>query len=315
MLHRRTRQRLPWLSSLFPSDEDPPLTLEATFVGPEEEVRRWRDSIPEMLMIDGTPRAIDALVGLRDEYPGRQLLLYCLVRARRTAAAERWQPPQPADVAKLLDDASRRFARSDAELLDLLIEVLDQIGADLPNHGDLLWDHQANGGWRPKNEYALQAYLTHELNLRLRRRGVIVNREVMIKPTDPLTGAGERTDILVEATPRTKNTDGTIAQRVAVVIEIKGVWNDSMPTAQQTQLAGSYLPAASSSAGIYLIGWFPLEPWTVGDKKRRAAAAKHDRAQLFVMLNAQAAAIAGDNPLTCRPYLLDVQLPQRAKPQ
>ena len=34
-----------WLSNVFPPNEDPPLKLEAHFVGPEEEARRWRDSV------------------------------------------------------------------------------------------------------------------------------------------------------------------------------------------------------------------------------------------------------------------------------
>ena len=54
--------------------------------------------------------------------------------------------------------------------------------------------------WQPKPESALSAYLAHELTLRLRGRGVAVNREVLIKPSNAY-GAGERTDIKAEATP------------------------------------------------------------------------------------------------------------------
>ncbi len=299
-----------WLSQVFPAEKDPAWRLEAHFDGPEEEARRWRDSALDVLATLGTDEAVDALIGLRDAFPERQFLVYCLVRARRSAAAERWRAPQPSDVAKLLDNATRRFARTDGELLEILLETLDQIGADLPQHGDLLWNHQANGGWRPKYEYALQAYLAHELTLRLAGQGLIVNREVMVKPTDPLTGAGDRTDILVEATTRTKTTDGTIAYRVAVVVEIKGSWNQQIHTAQQTQLADRYLVAADSSAGIYLIGWYPLEPWTNDDNRKRAAA-RLSKDSLLASLNEQATDIARTNAGRTIPYLLDVHLPQR----
>ncbi|WP_432825456.1 hypothetical protein [Dactylosporangium sp. CA-092794] len=303
-----------WLSEVLPPDQDPPIVLEGRFVGPEEQARRWRDSVPEALVTLGTSEAVEALAGLREAFRDRQFLLYCLVRARWVAAAERWRAPEPAEVARLLDDATRRFARSDAELIELLLEILGQIGADLPKHGDLLWNHQADGSWRPEYEYALQAYLAHELELRLVGRGVIVNREVMVQPTDALTGAGDRTDILVEVTPRTNTADGRTAARAAVVIEIKGSWNPEVPTAQRTQLADRYIPAARSSAGIYLVGWYPLDSWTKNDC-RRTAAARYSKERLLAELSSQAEEIAADGVVSTVPCLLDVNLPVRKQPE
>jgi hypothetical protein len=40
-----------------------------------------------------------------------------------------------------------RFARSDAELRDALLEILDAIAAGLAGHGDLLWDRLPKNLW------------------------------------------------------------------------------------------------------------------------------------------------------------------------
>lgn len=299
-----------WLSTVFPEVQDAPPKAGFAFVGPDEQARRWRDAVPQVLATLGTAEAVDALTALRDTHPDRLVLLHCLGRARWAAAAERWRAPEPADIAKLLDDATRRFARTDTELRDVLLELLDQIGADLPHHGDLLWNHQPKGSWRPKYEYALQAYIAHELDLRLTKRGILVNREVMIKPTDPLTGAGERCDILVQATTRRNTIDGPTSTPITVVIEIKCSWNKGILHAQRTQLANRYLPEAASTAGIYLVGWYPLEPWDTEDPNKTAAA-RHSKQSLLGDLNLQAEDITASGNVTTVPYLLNVQLPER----
>jgi len=201
-----------WLSGIFPPTDDPGWRPGFQFTTPEQQAREWRDRTLEALVNTGTTEAVDALAWLHDEYPDRPILLYSLVRCRTLAARDGWKAPQPADVAQFLDDAARRFARSEAELCDVLLETLDTIVADLTGHSDLLWnripkrympkDLQADDGWCPKLEYALQEYLMHELNLRLTRRGIIINREVLVRPTDPTTGAGDQADILVETASR-----------------------------------------------------------------------------------------------------------------
>jgi hypothetical protein len=167
-------------------------------------------------------------------------------------------------------------------------------------------------GWYPKLEYALQAYLTHELTIRLARRGVIVNREVMIRPTNT-AGAGDRADILVETATRLASINGPSADRTAVVIEVKGPWNDELLTSQRTQLAERYLPASKTNTGIYLVGWYPLDQWTSADYKRPKAA-RHNKDDLNRVLLNQADEIRNELGMGIHPYLLGVSLPERDEP-
>jgi len=312
-----------WLSSVFPPEEDPGWRPGAHFVGPEEQAREWRDRTLEAIVDIGTAEAVEALAQLRDEYPEHPALLYSFLRCRAVAARDGWVAPSPAEITQLLDDAQRRFSRSEPELREALLEILDAIAADLAGHGDLLWDRipkrlmpdgqKVGDGWCPKLEYALQAYLTHELTIRVARRGIIVNREVMVRPTDAATGAGDRADILVETASRLTSINGPTADRVAVVIEVKGPWNKDLLTSQRTQLAERYLPASKTGTGVYLVGWYPLEQWTPADYKR-VRAAHYTRAGLFAELSEQAAAIHNELGMSTDPYVLEVPLPHREMP-
>jgi len=303
-----------WLSDVFPPEQDPAWRPEARFVGSDEQAREGRDHTLEAIASFGTTEAADALALLHDEYPERLAVLYNLVRCRKVAVREAWVAPTPAEVARFLADSQQRFARFESELRDALLEVLNSIAADLVSHGDLLWDRipkknmptgqQAADGWSPKLEYALQAYLTHELDIRLARRGVIVNREVMIRPTNT-AGAGDRADILVETATRLTSIHGPSADRIAVVIEVKGSWNGEVSTAQRTQLAQRYLPASGTNAGIYLVGWYPLDQWTAADYKR-SNAARYNKADLTKVLLDQADEIRNELGMSIHPYLLEL---------
>jgi hypothetical protein len=134
----------------------------------------------------------------------------------------------------------------------------------------------------------LAAYIAHELRLRLGHRRIIVNREVVVRPTNA-GDAGERPDILVEATnPR---DDLGESPTITVPSEIKGAWHPEVHTAQESQLVARYLPDTKTTAGIYLVGWFPLEQWNAQDN-RTAKARSHGSADaLRLLLEAQSETI------------------------
>jgi hypothetical protein len=160
-----------------------------------------------------------------------------LLRARSEVFASAWSPPPPSQLAVLIEDFSRRLVRSESELAHLLLEVLEAIRQDLPGHGELLWDRlprhvltdpELKEAWLPKPEAALSAYIAHELSSRLHRRGIAVGREVLVKPTNAY-GAGDRTDILVEATANHDPDQGRAPDSFSVIIEIKCPWNKGLP--------------------------------------------------------------------------------------
>jgi len=160
----------------------------------------------------------------------------------------------------------------------------------------------------------LSAYLAHELTLRLTGRGVAVNREVLILPRNPY-GAGDRTDIAVEATLVHDPYSGRPApapERLVVVVEVKGAWSDELLTAQREQLAVRYLPESGSDTGIYVVGWYPVDLWTaIGDGPRRRAS-RLVRDDVERTLAGQADEIARELKLHTRPVLLEVSRPHPA---
>jgi hypothetical protein len=76
-----------------------------------------------------------------------------------------------------------------------------------------------------KLEGALGSYLANELKLRLDRNRVVVNREVVVHPTDE-GDSGERPDILIEAgSPDNRTTEGPV---IRIPLEIEGSWHDDV---------------------------------------------------------------------------------------
>jgi hypothetical protein len=281
-------------------------------MGPEDEAREWRNGILQVLSTHGTEQAVVTLAELSRQHPERLIITSNLLRARSSVFASAWSPPLPDELAALFEDASRRLVRSEGELADLVLEVLAAISRDLPGHGELLWDRlpkrvlpEDSGlkdAWLPKPEAALSAYVAHELSIRIDRRGLAVNREVLVLPTDAY-GAGDRTDILVQATMRHDQFRGSTPDRLAVVIEVKGPWNEDLMTDQRQQLAQRYLPEAQTSNGIYLVGWYPLDLWTDEKDYRRSRVARFDRSQLLADLQTQAISIRVDLSMRTTPPL------------
>jgi hypothetical protein len=251
--------------------------------------------------------ALEELNALHQQFPDRLDIHAAALTVRTAVHASLWTPPSADAVSLLLANTERRLVRTNKELADLIAETLDRIERDLPSHGELLWDRQrqrrptrsattqappvdSSDTWLPKAEAALCAYLAHELQIRLRGQGLAINREVLVKPTDPY-GAGDRTDILVEAVSDrehwSSNADNSTS-RLAIVIEAKGNWNPGLENDLAGQLAGRYLPDVQTDTGIYLVGWFPVDQWTDASDKRRSAARKRDRASTHAVLEEEA---------------------------
>jgi hypothetical protein len=288
-----------WLIAEFPNE----IVFEtgSGFTGAEQQIRMLQESVLRRLAELGTDAAVLVLLRLSNDFPDRLSVIASLRSARISVHANAWSPPPPADLSALLLSGDRRIVRTGRELCDLLMTVLSQIEAELPPHGELLWDRRPGSKsrsdtnadtpetWHPKPEAALCAYVAHELTLRLANRGVVVNREVLILPTNAY-GSGERTDILVQATVKgsgANTSDTRPAPVVAVVIEVKGCWHADLETAQHDQLAVRYLKEYTADAGIYLVGWYPLELWTAPNDQRRRVTASRDRVAVMEMLQAQ----------------------------
>ncbi|MFI6459494.1 NACHT domain-containing protein [Streptomyces sp. NPDC050538] len=316
-----------WLSSLYAPEQDQNL-LEAHWVSAEEQAREWRERLLSELSQRATAEAVHQLRQLSARYPERLAVAAALVSATKQYAAANWTQVRAEDVMRVLQEPSRRVIRTTTDLMDVVQEILEEIGRDIPSHGELLWDRTPGrrsqkkpvtaaddeaipDAWRPKPESALCAYLAHELNLRLAGHRVAVNREVLIHPTDPY-GAGDRTDILIEALSSLGDDPSAASgANVKLVIEVKGAWNDEVLIAQQEQLSGRYLPEARTNAGIFLVGWYPIELWGAPGDKRKTQAKKLEPDTLLADLQDQAVCLSHAESFDLRPLVITIPRPHK----
>ncbi|UJW28621.1 hypothetical protein L3Q67_25480 [Saccharothrix sp. AJ9571] len=304
-----------WLADVAPPDTD---VWSPGFEASGRPVHEWRDSLLTQLAQRGTPQAVLGIRRLAELFPGNVRVQSALIAARRRAQARATIVPSPKQVIELLIDPDRRVVRTAAQLADLIVETLTEVQRDLYTHSNLLWNRERDrvppaspsgtrrpSAWRPKSEGSLAAYLAHELQLRLTRRTIVINREVVIKPTDD-GDSGERPDLLVEAIALDAEIDA--AETVSVPIEIKGSWHKDVLSAQCDQLAARYLPASQTDTGVYVVGWYPLDQWDAEDGPRKSRAAKFsDVSALLDALQRQARTILSAEGKRTLPVVLRVE--------
>ncbi|RKT74385.1 hypothetical protein DFJ66_7733 [Saccharothrix variisporea] len=306
-----------WLATVCPPDTE---VYEPGFAirSAEIEVHQWRRAAVAELARRGTPDAVLALRDLTNDHPDLLDIQAALHDARRTVQARTVVRIPPADVTALLNDPDRRIVRSANQLATVVLETLDHIAEDLDSHGNLLWDCERGPRpqdspkgsrrplqWRPKPEGTLAAYIAHELHLRLVSRHIVVNREVVVLPTDQ-GDSGERPDIKIDIVSKDRTAESPV---ISIPIEVKGSWHEHLVTAQETQLASGYITDMGTTDGVYLVGWYPLEYWNVSpaSDNRRSAAASHESVDnLHAQLLTQAVSILDRTQCRTHPYLLVV---------
>lgn len=311
-----------WLSGLYAPEGDS-RSLEAHWVSSEEEARDWRDGLLRELSRRATDDAIRQLKSLALQYPDRLAVVAAHAAAVKQNATAGWNQLRAEDVMRVLQDSARRVVCTTADLMEVVEEVLQGVGRDIPAHGELLWDRTPGKAsrknpeasvpdvWRPKPEAALCAYLAHELNLRLAGRRVAVNREVLVHPTDAY-GAGDRTDILIEALPPVGEVSRVSEDSsVKLVIEVKGSWNKGLLTSQDDQLSGRYLPEVQTNAGIFFVGWYPIDLWDAVGDSRKTEAKKLVRDDLLTALRDQAALLCQERSVHLLPMVMTIPRPHK----
>ncbi|MFD9552506.1 NACHT domain-containing protein [Nocardia salmonicida] len=316
-----------WLCAIHPPNTDQ-LIPGARRLDDEDRIRRWRDQLIEDLSTRGTEECVHRLRILSAQYPDRLVIDAALIAATKRYVNDKWGQARTDDIVRVLRDPTRRIIRVSTDLLNITQEILETIDAEISPHGELLWDRTPGkrprkkpsttvgdtgavpDAWQPKPEAALCAYLAHELTLRLSGYRVAVNREVLIQPTDPY-GAGDRTDILIQALAVGGDTAYTATESVKLVIEVKGSWNPDLLAAQDTQLVARYLPEAGTDTGIYLVGWYPIDLWNPADY-RRAAAKKHEPQPLLTELSHQGQELSKRTAFQLRQMLITIPRPHHS---
>lgn len=254
-----------WLEKHFPREEDPDIS-GAHAITAREMVTRWRDRLLEVLIGRGTEASVEALRIFAREQPQEAWRMSALARALRSRREAAWQPLDPGVLAEYGRDISKRLARSNHELLEVVVSALVRIQERLTGEtpeSHLLWDTRV---MRPKSEDEASDYLLHRLRDLVAE--AIINREVQVRRNAP-SGIPERADLLIEAV--------TAGERnLRVVVESKGAWSDELLTAIDSQLIGRYMADFRPAAGIYIVLWPDAGSWA-SDQGRQ------DRARLINM--------------------------------
>ncbi len=298
-----------WLEGQYPHGTDPELPDGVAFMGRREQVGFWRDGVLRGLVGKSTPEAVEQLQRLAEELPHLVFLHAYRREAEERVRRTRWTPPRPADVVRMGADASRRWVTSDGELREAVGESLQRaqeaLQASTPAAADL-WDTTAK---RPKSENELSDWLKRWLDTDLRGRGIVVGREVQVRP-GPGGKMGESTDLLVEAIAG-ERVEG--AEKVSVTIEVKGCWHAEVDDAMETQLAERYLRNEGQHQGIYIVGWFAADDWDEGDWRRRVCA-RRSLSDSRCYYSEQASDVSNRQDVAIGAAVLDVSLSGREAP-
>ncbi len=251
----------------YPYAEDPkPKRLSR--VSRNESVKRFRDAILNYLRDRGTNQACEALKIISREFPDKKWLKWMLLEAQNITRRLTWVPPNPEVILKFASNQHTRFVQSGIQLLDIVLESLGRLEQKLQGTTPAaiyLWNEINENKKKiyiPKDENRLSDYVKIHLDEDLKKRGIVVNREVEIR-------RGQKTDIHVDAIKKEfKQEDYDI---VKVIIEVKGCWNQDLPEAMQTQLADRYLKDNDCKYGLYLVGWFNCDKWDTTDYRKGKA--------------------------------------------
>jgi hypothetical protein len=243
-----------WLVERFPPTEDPD-EEDVHWVGPREALGHWRDAILDHLRALGTPDGVDAVRMVAAARPDIPWLARTVVTAEDALRTSLWQPVSPPELVRLAAEPRTRLVYDEAALLRLVREGFKDIQRRLQGQtpeAHLLWDTVAR---RPKSEDEISLYLRNRLTDRLAERGVVVNREVQVRPTSR-SGVGERTDLHIDAVTQATTTG---PPTITIVGEVKGAWNPEGETAMQSQLLDRYMRDTGSRHGIFVA--LLLFPW------------------------------------------------------
>lgn len=258
-----------WLAMRFPRAKDPEEEYGMHTVSGQEVIAHFRESVLRELQHRGTVAACQEIERLVRQLPHLSYLKWTVVHAKQIMLRQTWTPPEPAHLLHLARDPSSRLVESGEQLQDVVLESLQRWEQKLqgtPPAAFRLWDEITKHLHRPKIEDKLSDEVTIHLTEDLRERGIVANREVVIRRGEKPGGKGERTDIHVNAVRHGERPD--TFDLITVIIETKGCWNDELETAMQTQLRDRYLKDNRCQHGLYLVGWFVCPQWDASDRRR-----------------------------------------------
>jgi hypothetical protein len=243
-----------------PYDDDP--VWEGGIVDRVQSLRMFRDGLLSHLIGLGTDESHAELQKLASDDPPIKDMSWCLLASSTNRRTNAWKRPTPESLLELASKAEGRIINTEEQLLELVVSSLSNIDMRLRDEIRLLWNIPGKGVKsfkpHPKEENDLSDYVKERLDDRIRKRGVVLNREVKVR-------RGDATDILIEAISIGPKDE---VKTISITVEVKCSWNDELLSAMQTQLHDRYLNSYKRNFGIYLVGWFQSSKWTESENKK-----------------------------------------------
>ena len=296
-----------WLEQQFPRKED--THSESFIVGPDKSVRDFRDWVLEYLTAKGTKQAVSEMKRIVAKFPELTWQRQKALEAQAQMRLSTWEPLQPETILELASNPQKRLVQNGEQLLDVIIESLKRLEQKL--HGETpavvdVWNEfvrEEKTVFRPKDENDFSNYVKRYLEDDLKGRGIIINREVEIRRKLGST-PGEITDIHVDAI-KTGDSANQF-DKISVIIEAKGCWNEELKTAADTQLKSRYLNVSSCCYGLYLVGWFSCDQWDSKDSRKRKSP-KMPLEEAQKLFSQQAAQLSSDG-IVIKAFLMNTAL-------
>jgi len=307
-----------WMAQQYPPAQLPDHRT-GFIIGRADDVSTWREELLQQLKERGTIEACRALERIvrQTVEQDRARMQWILLEAQTLTRRRTWLPYRPANLLEVISNSRVRLVQNAEQLLEGVIESLRRLEAtfrdETPAWRDV-WDRlpltpsetptstrrrrQRAFTYRPIDENEFSDYVKRHLQADLGSRGIIANREVVIR-------SDERIDIRIDAVAR--NAREEIDERLSLIIEVKGNWNPELMMAMQTQLADRYLRDNHCQHGLYLIGWFNCDAWGQDDRKRRAQRLSIEEVQR--MLDEQAASLSSQ--VTIKAMILNAAIRER----
>ncbi len=292
-----------WLSRQYPPKDDPQMN---GFMTPRHNIAEFRNALIRVLVNRGSSAACEALAYIQEELPEQDWLGWAVSDAQENARKKEWRPLQSKQILSLVSDSEYRYIRNADDLIVAVVESLkrleDKLHGDTPSAYDL-WNEFSEDHYKkysPKDENSLSDYVKRHLDSDLRT--VIVGRETEIR-------SGEKTDIHVDAV--ISREDG-FSEKLSLIVETKGCWNDGLETDLKTQLVDRYLEENKCRHGIYLVGWYRCPAWTPEDYRYNKNAKYKSIKELNDFLENLVKNYNKDG-LTVAIFVLDVTIRQRPK--
>lgn len=266
---RRTETELAdffiWMCRQFPHQKDlANPTKDQSSSGNSFSSTVTRSRALEALVNYGTEKSVHEIERIQRDLPHLEFLSSSLEKAKENTRKATWHPLAIQQIRKFLEDSDNRIVRSGSQFVDVIIESLDRMYNELQGETPsaiLFWNEckdKSKSFFEPKDESRFSDAVKRHLEKDLKKRGIILDREVEIKGTTA-PGTGQRLDIYARAISPGQSLQPDCTETFDVKIEIKGSWNKEVEMAMETQLVNRYLKTNNSHHGIYLVGWFDCE--------------------------------------------------------